>query len=161
MTDFIVFAIGGTTSLPSLRSYSLYSAMGILFSYLYQTTFFVACLALDTKRIDDNRNGMFCCIKHKNFKPNTFSQRNWMQEFFQHLGTYLKATSTKITVIGFTVIITAFGIFGNALVTIEFDYVKFLPESTNLFQWYRVHSKYFPMDGYMGNIHFAELDIQS
>ena len=55
MTDIIVFAIGGTTVLPSLGSYSLYAAMGILCTYLFQITFFVACLTLDTKRI-----GKFC-----------------------------------------------------------------------------------------------------
>ena len=72
MTDVIVFAIGGTTVLPSLSSYSLYSAMSVLCTYLFQTTFFVACLTLDTKRIDQKRyffgSNIFLNIKFFNFE---------------------------------------------------------------------------------------------
>ncbi len=50
MTDVIVFAVGGSTVLPSLRSYSLYTAMGILFTFFLQITFFVGWLTIDTVR---------------------------------------------------------------------------------------------------------------
>ena len=134
--------------------------MGILFTYLFQITYFVACLTLDTKRIDDKRDGMFCWIKHKNFKPNSFSQRNWMQEYFEKFGNFLKLRISKVMVIGISLVITAFGIWGNVKVEIAFDYVKFLPESSNLAQWYQVHQTYFPLDGYRGEIYVANSNLK-
>ena len=134
--------------------------MGILFTYLFQITYFVACLTLDTKRIDDKRDGMFCWIKHKNFKPNSFSQRNWMQEYFEKFGNFLKLRISKVMVIGISLVITAFGIWGNVKVEIAFDYVKFLPESSNLAQWYQIHQNYFPLDGYRGEIYVANSNLK-
>ena len=32
--------------------------------YFFQATFFVACLAIDQKRIDQQRNGFLPCFKH-------------------------------------------------------------------------------------------------
>ena len=157
---FAFSLLGGTTVLPSLKSYSLYAAMGILFTYLFQITYFVACLTLDTKRIDEKRDGMFCWIKHKNFKPNSFSQRNWMQEYFEKFGNFLKLRISKVMVIGISLVITAFGIWGNVKVEIAFDYVKFLPESSNLAQWYQIHQNYFPLDGYRGEIYVANSNLK-
>jgi len=54
LTDVVVFAIGATTRLPSLMSYSLYTMLGILFTFALQVTFFVACLSLDQRRIAGN-----------------------------------------------------------------------------------------------------------
>ena len=68
---------------------------------------------------------------------------------------------SKIFVIGIALIITSFGIYGNMLVKIEFDYVKFLPEKSNLAQWFQVHMKYYPSDGYRGEIYFAKSDIKT
>ena len=51
---------GGTTVLPSLRSYSIFTGVGIIFTYLLQLTFFLAFFTLDQKRIDAKRDGMFC-----------------------------------------------------------------------------------------------------
>ena len=97
MTDVIVFAIGGTTTLPSLRSYSLYAAMGILFTFINQVTFFVACLTIDTRRIDAKRDGMFFCLKYgETWKPNAFSQKNLLQDIFHELGKLLKKKHIKV-----------------------------------------------------------------
>ena len=55
VTDVLVFLIGGTTVLPSLRSYSIYTGVGISFTYLLQITFFLAWFSIDQKRINERR----------------------------------------------------------------------------------------------------------
>lgn len=103
MTDFIVFAVGGTTILPSLRSYSLYSAMGILFTFLNQISFFVAWLTLDTKRIDSNRDGLIFCYSYgETWKPNAFSQKNILQDAFWAFGRQLKKTYIQVRLTAFS-----------------------------------------------------------
>ena len=64
LTDVTVFGIGATTVLPSLRSYSLFTMAGILSVYLLQSTLFVACLALDQRRIRGRRDGTCCWVVH-------------------------------------------------------------------------------------------------
>lgn len=65
LTDIIAFLVGGTTSLPSLKSFCIYAAMCILMTYLFVVTFFVACLTIDEKRVSKNRNCCCPCIVHK------------------------------------------------------------------------------------------------
>ena len=162
MTDVMVFAIGGTTVLPSLCSYSLYSAMGILFTYIYQITFFVACLTLDTKRIDQKRDGFFWCKKYdENWKPNACSQGNYLQDLFKGLGSILQSKPVKVLVLISTIVITSFGIYGNTKIEISFDFLKFLPEDSSLFQWHLHNHQYFPEEGFRGTIYFAEADLKT
>ena len=61
-TDITAFLIGSTTSLPALRNFCFYAAFGIFFDYLYQITFFTACLALDEKRKSRNKADCFFCL---------------------------------------------------------------------------------------------------
>ena len=44
-TDIFAFLIGSTTSLPALRNFCFYAALGIFFDYLYQLTFFRSVLS--------------------------------------------------------------------------------------------------------------------
>ena len=55
ITDILVFLIGGTTVLPSLRSYSIFTGVGICFTYFLQITFFLAWFSIDQKRINEKR----------------------------------------------------------------------------------------------------------
>ena len=41
LTDFIAFAIGGTTSIPALKSFCMFCGLGIISVYIYQTTWYV------------------------------------------------------------------------------------------------------------------------
>ena len=38
LTDFIAFAIGGTTSIPALKSFCMFCGMGIISVYVFQAT---------------------------------------------------------------------------------------------------------------------------
>ena len=38
LTDFIAFAIGGTTAIPALKSFCMFCGMGIVSVYIYQAT---------------------------------------------------------------------------------------------------------------------------
>ena len=60
----------GTTSAPT-------HAGALLLIEL--ATWFVAWFSIDQWRIEDGRNGSAPCIRHQDFKPNAFSQRNILQ----------------------------------------------------------------------------------
>eukprot|EP00854_Cymbomonas_tetramitiformis_P015088 gene15088-17839_t len=58
MTDFFAFMIGANTSLPALRYFCIYAAVGILFDFILQVTFFVGCMAID---VENKRKGYADC----------------------------------------------------------------------------------------------------
>lgn len=98
-TDFVVFSVGATTVLPSLRSYSFFTAVGILFTYFLQSTFFVAWLSIDQARIDARRDGTFCWKSYgPDWEPNPCSQRSFLQEGFGFLGKIMQKMFVKVSV---------------------------------------------------------------
>lgn len=58
-TNACAFFIGSFTVLPALESFAIWAAIGILFDFVFQTTFFVACLTWDARRQEANR--LACC----------------------------------------------------------------------------------------------------
>ncbi|KAF6037774.1 PTCHD3 [Bugula neritina] len=74
VTDFVAFAIGASTALPALKSFCIYAALGILFLFIMQSTFFVAWLTIDQRRQNASRDACCIWIKYYNFVPNKCSQ---------------------------------------------------------------------------------------
>lgn len=50
ITNSCAFFIGSLTEIPALNGFAIWAGIGVLFDFLYQTTFFVAFLAMDVKR---------------------------------------------------------------------------------------------------------------
>lgn len=133
VTDIIAFAIGGTTILPALSSFCIYASVGIVAIYFFQCTFFVACMSLDIRRLEANRNS--CCpyIKHdKEWRTNECSQGEFIRKGFSFYGKMLTKVPVKVTVLTVTLVTLGFGIYGNVLLRQEFDPAWFLPPDTYL-----------------------------
>eukprot|EP00475_Leptophrys_vorax_P037780 TRINITY_DN6562_c0_g1_i1.p1 TRINITY_DN6562_c0_g1~~TRINITY_DN6562_c0_g1_i1.p1 ORF type:complete len:686 (+),score=19.97 TRINITY_DN6562_c0_g1_i1:208-2058(+) len=61
-TNFVAFCTGISSELPALRDFMVYAAVGVVLVFIYQSTFFVACLTLDMWRQRANRVDTLCCI---------------------------------------------------------------------------------------------------
>ena len=128
-------------------SFCLYASVGIVATYFFQTTFFVAFFSIDISRKEAKRNAC-CFFKHnESWKPNNLSQINFIQKGFQQFGRLLTLKFTKIVVIVITLGITGCGIWGNILLRQEFDPSWFLPAETYLAKWFKVNKMYFPFGG--------------
>lgn len=102
-TDVIAFVIGSSTVnrtshfdfdsnliariifqiLPCLESFCIYAAAGVLMTFIFAVTFFVACFVLDQRRVESKRNGVFPCIVHENYTPNECSQSKISNRVFE------------------------------------------------------------------------------
>ncbi|XP_064456461.1 patched domain-containing protein 3-like [Ornithodoros turicata] len=60
LTNFISFCIGAATPFASVRIFCIYTAVAVLFTYLYQITFFGGCLALSGYAEEKNLHGLLC-----------------------------------------------------------------------------------------------------
>lgn len=63
LTSSIAFGLGCTSTIPAVYWLCLFAFPTILLVFLYQLTFFVACLVLDEKRIIDNRRDCISCVR--------------------------------------------------------------------------------------------------
>eukprot|EP00803_Ostreobium_quekettii_P005975 evm.model.scf_1009.2 EVM.evm.TU.scf_1009.2 scf_1009:10842-19479(+) len=80
LTDFVAFAFGTFTRIPAVRTFCLYAAAGVLFDFIYQVTFFVAFVALDTRREERSRKGATLMGLGPNFKEMTHKEAPKLQE---------------------------------------------------------------------------------
>ena len=69
--------------MPVLSSFCAYGAVGILFLFIMQSTFFPACLYLNQKRVESDRDGLVPCYKHKDYKPTKYSDVDIILPFFK------------------------------------------------------------------------------
>jgi predicted RND superfamily exporter protein len=63
MTDMVAFAAGVSSTLPALRDFCVFAAIGIFFDFLFQCTFFVALLFYRAKGTANNRPDWLCCTR--------------------------------------------------------------------------------------------------
>lgn len=63
LTNFGAFIIGSNTSLPGLRYFSIYAALGVLFDFFFTLTLYPAILVYDARRQEGRRYEVLCCLK--------------------------------------------------------------------------------------------------
>ena len=153
ITDVIAFLIGSSTSLPALKNFCYYAALGIFFDYFYQVTFFTACVALDERRKAKRQGDVFCCLScpaeacctccrpHK-------TQKSMLQRLLgQTIGTRLGNLKVKIFVVTFFSAITIGGIIGATKIKVDADVNNFIPDGSYLKLWFADRDAYFTVYG--------------
>lgn len=157
LTDIIAFLVGGTTVLPSLRSFCVFAALCILMTYIYVVTFFVAVLTIDEKRIAQKRNGFAPCIKHESSEP--VWEPRIMYNFLHN--AYKKFILTKIG--KFVVICTVIGITAVSVERLfhikqKFDPMWFIPSRTYFYQYVEHHRHFYPNRGYEAGVYMGSMN---
>lgn len=157
LTDIIAFFVGGTTVLPSLKSFCIFAAVCILMTYLYVITFFVAVLTLDEKRLAKNKNGCCPCIVNKNNK--LWWEPRLMQRFITFLYSKLilnKAGKTFIIV--FAIALSAFSVERVFQIKQKFDPIWFIPSTSYHFQYTMMHRQFYPNRGFEAGVYMGSLN---
>nr|XP_018672975.1 NPC intracellular cholesterol transporter 1 isoform X2 [Ciona intestinalis] len=65
ISETVAFFLGGLSTMPAVRTFSMMAGLAIFCDFLLQISCFVAILALDNKRQNSNRFDCLCCIKDK------------------------------------------------------------------------------------------------
>ena len=137
-TDIFAFLIGSTTTLPALRNFCFYAALGIFFDYFYQLTFFAAFFALDERRRLQKRGDCFCCPTCAGgetccvpcCKPPANGEADRVpltKKAMGFLGNALAPKAMKAFVIVLFLAIFAGGILGVTKIKVEADVQDFIP----------------------------------
>ncbi|KAF2904389.1 hypothetical protein ILUMI_01779 [Ignelater luminosus] len=159
VTDVMAFLIGASTILPCLGSFCLYAATGVLLTFVFVVTFFIACFTLDQRRIEANRNGALICYTHKNYKPNECSQRRISDTVFN--AVYSKVIFTipgKVIVLLITVISLGFSIESTLKLEQRFDPMWFIPKNTYLAKYVEKRIELYPTMGFEAGLYLGSLN---
>lgn len=158
VTDICAFLIGATTILPALRSFCVYSGMGIIAVFTLTCTFFVAWLSLDTRRKNDRRDACCCCIKlADDWQPMPCSQKGYFEIIMGKYANMILSTPGRICVFIITAGILAGGAYGLSELKQEFDQDRFLPPDAMLLKYKAVDTKLFP-EGIRPAIYVGKVD---
>ncbi|ESO99297.1 hypothetical protein LOTGIDRAFT_113440 [Lottia gigantea] len=68
LTDIIAFLIGVTSQFISIRNFCAYTAVALFFSFLWDLTFFMGCLAVHGQRVRARRCCMTCLVVPDRFR---------------------------------------------------------------------------------------------
>ncbi|KAG0721720.1 NPC intracellular cholesterol transporter 1 [Chionoecetes opilio] len=159
MTDCAAFLIGATTVLPALRSFCIYAAVSVLTLYVFQATFFVAWFTYDQRRVEDKRNGLFWCYKHRDWQPNKCSQGDLATHFFDKVySKVLLMKPTKVLVFLVTAAMLGVSIWGVMNLKQSFNPILFIPHSSYLFQFLSRLFNFYPQTGERGTVYFGALN---
>nr|CAH7737017.1 unnamed protein product [Callosobruchus chinensis] len=163
LTDVIAFLIGSSTILPCLESFCIYAAVGVLMTFLFAITFFVACFVIDEQRIAKKRNGVMpWIVLPDDYTPNECSQRQISNNIFRVLYSKVVLTTPgKIIVISISIICAGFAAQSALKLEQKFDPKWFLPPGTHLAEYLQAKYGYYPESGfnagfYMGALNYTE-----
>ncbi|XP_046825496.1 patched domain-containing protein 3-like isoform X1 [Vespa crabro] len=162
-TDVVAFIIGASTILPSLQSFCIYAAVGVLVTFLLQITFFVAFFTLDAKRIEGKRNGIIPCIVHENHvmkivDPNKALSTKLIDRLYSRIVLTLPG---KFIILLITIIAASIGIVGSYRLEQWFDPIWFLPKGTHLNNYIAARNQYFSQRGHSAYVFIGNIDYPS
>jgi hypothetical protein len=142
VTDFLAFAVGASTVLPALSTFCVYAAIGILFDFIFQITFFVACLSLHSQGK--------CCMGCGTTKeapdtgPSTSRGSLVINDFLANtFGPMLLNPVVKGLVLLATAAMAGAGIAGSIALETDFDPEWFTLDSSYLKDYQNAQEEYF------------------
>jgi len=150
MTDLLVFMLGATTVLPALSSYCIYAGLGVFFDFVYQCTFFVACLTINHYRVGQMRYDCFCCCT----KSEESEEENccyccpkeeppYLPSILESLGEKVSNTAVAVTVLVLALGCVVLGIYGLIDRDTEFDIIWFIPDDSTPAKYFKKQREYF------------------
>ncbi|PIO73472.1 patched family protein [Teladorsagia circumcincta] len=157
LTDFISFAVGCATPFPSVQMFCAYAVTAVMFTYVYQLTFFAGIMVYTNRREMDNRNCItFRKIKKEEsksaYEDRSFEKNHLLSQFFRT--TYsdmLLNPFVRVLIIIAFLIYLGVAMWGCTEVKLGLEPNDLLPDNSYGKQTLRLAEKYFA--DYGSNLH--------
>ncbi|XP_023229975.1 patched domain-containing protein 3-like [Centruroides sculpturatus] len=147
LTNFISYCIGMMSPFPVVRIFCYYTATCIVFTFLYQMTFFGGCLALSGYREERYTRSVVCFtgeeFEENRTKNNEFEDEAAMAFFRDVLGKLLSNPIVKIIVGLIYVINLSIGILGAHSITHGIKFENLFSKGSVLQESSRIRFTYF------------------
>ncbi|KAI8483758.1 NPC intracellular cholesterol transporter 1 [Branchiostoma belcheri] len=83
-SETVAFCLGGLSTMPAVRVFSLYAGLAVFFDFLLQITCFVSLLTIDARRQENNRMDFCCCVKVEG-KSEVTKSEGFLYAFVKHI----------------------------------------------------------------------------
>lgn len=150
MTDVFAFLAGSYTTIPSIRAFCQFAAIGALFDFILQVTSFMAVLVLSSKREAANRRDWVCCYVAPadaggciDKSPHDTTKDEILTVFMRdYYAPALLSKKGKAIVSVASVAICAFSIWAMLQIKIDFDLESFVPDDSHLRDTFDIREEY-------------------
>jgi Niemann-Pick C1 protein len=149
LTDLVAFGISASSSLPALASFCGYAAIGIVFLWVFASTFFTACMVFDERRQRDNRRECLCCLtRKKEVEKDEIFEEGGISRYFRnyHAPWILSKIGKPVVLLVFSGLL-AFGIWGTLNLSVEDTQRAFIPSDSYLTSFINANDALYPSSG--------------
>lgn len=185
LTDVLAFVIGSTIKLPGIRVFCAYAGVAMIFVYIYQITFFAACMAFMGDREANNLHcytckkvlpreeapnkfyEIFCAGGMSKNTPKAIPLEHQLTKFFRLIyGPFITKPVVKVIVIIGYLIYLGGAIYGCTQITEGLELKSVARDESPPWIYYSEEDKYFKEFGpsvsvvLQGSINYWEEDVQ-
>ncbi|XP_023244193.1 patched domain-containing protein 3-like [Centruroides sculpturatus] len=142
LTNLFSYCIGMMASFPLIRMFCYYSATSVVFTFLYQITFFAGCMALSGYKEEKQQQAFrlnFRDIEYSSTEEETSTDVPTMAYFRDKLGKILSMNVMKLTVIIVYFLNLSFGIWGALTIKHGIDFTKLYPHKSMITQGIKIY----------------------
>ncbi|KAM6089083.1 NPC intracellular cholesterol transporter 1 [Chlamydotis macqueenii] len=143
-SETVAFFLGTLSTMPAVRTFSLFAGMAVLIDFILQVTCFVSLLGLDIKRQERNRLDILCCIKSNEEMSGVQRSESILFLFFKNLySPYLLKDWMRPIIIAVFVGVLSFSTAVMHNVEIGLDQSLSMPDDSYVMDYFSQLSKYF------------------
>ncbi|XP_049675850.1 NPC intracellular cholesterol transporter 1 [Accipiter gentilis] len=142
-SETVAFFLGTLSTMPAVRTFSLFAGMAVLIDFILQVTCFVSLLGLDIKRQERNRLDILCCIKSNEEMSGVQRSESILFLFFRNLySPYLLKDWMRPIVIAVFVGVLSFSTAVIHNVEIGLDQSLSMPDDSYVMDYFSQLGKY-------------------
>ncbi|KAM6275301.1 NPC intracellular cholesterol transporter 1 [Spheniscus humboldti] len=142
-SETVAFFLGTLSTMPAVRTFSLFAGMAVLIDFILQVTCFVSLLGLDIKRQERNRLDILCCIKSNEEMSRAQRSESILFLFFKNLySPYLLKDWMRPIIIAVFVGVLSFSTAVMHNVEIGLDQSLSMPDDSYVMDYFNQLSKY-------------------
>jgi len=161
-TSSLAFALGCISSIPAVSWLCVYAVPTIVFIFLWQLTFFLACMTLDERRVAaNNRDCLRCCSRQNNEAINENSNErkvsridSWMESYTEQL---LRPWVKVVVVVVFAAIAAVCAVSTSNLKQ-SFTFTDVLPDDSYITDFFDAFNEYSARSSILPSAYFRFVD---
>ncbi|XP_069076123.1 NPC intracellular cholesterol transporter 1 [Pleurodeles waltl] len=142
-SETIAFFLGALSTMPAVRTFSLFAGMAVFIDFLLQITCFVSLLGMDVRRHEKSRLDILCCVKGCDESSGGAKSENCLFLFFKKLyAPLLLKDWMRPIVISVFVGILSFSIAVVSKVEIGLDQSLSMPDDSYVLNYFKSLGEY-------------------
>jgi len=155
-TDAITFFIGSTTSMPVLRQFCYFCALGVIFLFLFASSFFVACLLLDERRKERQKASRpdWNPPSWTRAKPGKFIFKKWISPI-------IVKKPVVAVILAITVGLAGAGIYGVINIESDYDSIWYMRHESYPYQYFKALGDHFSEQGERVDVYVGNIDYET